>query len=188
LNYKSSRSSIMFLIIYFLSSTVILFYFFYFFTLFFLFFIVISLYTLYIVFVCKQKFSLQSIKIYNYSLYSKKYNAFKYYFVDLLIQYAFVLLYFTIKIVYTRQLITFIKQLLGKTFNFVFIIIFGFPIFFIKLINKLYTRIDNSVKNNKININLLFININTMYIFDYQDSIKFEELSIYYTDNKINFT
>ncbi len=59
-----------------------------------------------------------------------------------------------------------------------FIYVFGFPVFFIKIINKVYTRINNSIKKKKLNISLFELNFESMFFFDFKDSIEYENLEV----------
>jgi len=141
---------------------------------------------LFYIYVKKTEFFLEKIQLYNVQLQSKliKYPIIlifiKYYLYDLLFIYSFLTIFIILKYYKKWNFINILKFFLSKSVNFLFIYIFGFPIFYIDVVRKLYNRINNSYAFSKFNKDLFILNIQSMYIFDCQNTTKYEEYKMSY--------
>lgn len=139
------------------------------------------------IFLLKKKYNIKSVVFYEYSWKKHNFNAAKYYLYDIVVQYSFLVLYIALQLGQTKVLYNLVYKLVTKIFNIVFIYVFGFPVFFIKIINKVYTRINNSIKKKKLNISLFELNFESMFFFDFKDSIEYENLEVWYEDDTLKF-
>lgn len=183
-NYKDSKNFIYFIIITFLSLLIVTFYFFYIFSVITFFFIYVALCGLYEIYIKKNKFSLKTLFLYNFKLKQKRFYWLKYYLIIIPIQYSYLIFYYIYTVVLKNLWFESIKLFLSRCINIVFIVIFGFPVFYIDILNKVYARLDNSIVDNKINWQLLKINLNSMYFFDFQTTLSVESKYIQYEENK----
>jgi len=126
----------------------------------------------------KKSFKVENIFMYSWEKKNSNLNVFKYYFFDIIIQYNYLIIYIIWNLYKTKGYLTFFKTLLSRIINFIFIYLFGFPIFFIDVTNKLYTRLKNSFKNFRVDSGLFLLNLNSMYFFDFSNHFYIEELEI----------
>lgn len=186
--YKDSDSKSHFFLIYFLSTILCLSYF-SFFSLFFIFYSIIWLiiipYKLYFL----KKINVNDFTGYSFKFKSPSLSFLKYYIYMLPISYSFSTIYFILSLWYDKKYIYFLKTIISKFLYFLWIYVFGFSLFFLKINSKIYTRIENSFYKNKFSKNLFYRNIESMYFLDFSKTIKIEDLNIYIdrVTNKITF-
>lgn len=186
--YKDSTSKFLFFLIYFISTILCLSYF-SFFVISFMFYFFIWL----IIIPYKLHF-LKKINVTDFPIYSLKFKSplislLKYYLYMLPIAYSFSSMYFVLKLLYDKKYTFFLKTIISKFIYFLWIYVFGFSLFFLKINSKIYTRIENSFHKNKFSKNLFYRNIESMYFLDFSKTITIEDLNIYIDKitNKITF-
>jgi hypothetical protein len=126
----------------------------------------------------KRSFKIMNIYFYKYQLEGAWLKLIKYYSYLLPARYAFSILYVILEIIKNNGYFALIKILLTRIVNITFIYIFGFPVLVLEVSNKLYTRIHNSLDGHKIDLELLKINLNSMFFFDFAETLYVEKLEI----------
>jgi len=119
-----------------------------------------------------------NIYFYKYQIEGSWLKLIKYYSYQLPARYAFSILYVILEIIKNNGYFALIKILLTRVVNITFIYIFGFPVLVLEVSNKLYTRIQNSLDGHKIDLELLKINLNSMFFFDFAETLYVENLKI----------
>lgn len=186
-NYIASKYKLKFFLIYSISLLIVGLYFTYVISVFIFIFLYVSLTGIINLFWLKNKFNLRCMYIYDANFGNSILNIFKYYLIDIIIQYAYLIFYLILKILTKNIFLDIIRSIFGRLFNILFIFLFGFPSFLINVVTKLYVRIDNSTEGYWLYINVLLMNLNSMYFFDFKETVKFEDYYITYKENTINF-
>jgi hypothetical protein len=187
INFKNAKSVTQCIVVYIIATIIVFNFFLYFFFIFGPISLIIVAQGIVYIFLLKKKYNIKSVVFYEYGLKKHNFNAAKYYLYDIVIQYSFLVFYLALQLGQTKILYNLVYKLVTKIFNIVFICVFGFPVFFIKIINKLYTQIDNSIIKKKFNIRLCELNFESMFIFDFKGSIEYESLEIWYEDGTLKF-
>jgi len=151
-------------------------------------FIYIILTFIYVVIYKKNKLTIYDIIFYKFSPKNNYVGLIKFYVYDLSVYYSYLVLYSIIKIVKTKNYIAFLKEILARIINILFIIIFGYPSFLLNIIWKLAGRMNNGFSKGKFRKGLFIIHLNSMYMYDIHDHTYAELIEIYYESGEIKTT
>jgi len=134
----------------------------------------------------KKTFKVSHIFFYKYQVSWDVSKLIKYYFYTLPIRYAFSIIYTLLEIIKDNKYTTLMKVLLTRVVNIAFIYIFGFPVLVLEVSNKLYTRIYNSTDGYRVDWDILKLNLNSMFFFDFKETLYIEDLEIYFNAYNLN--
>lgn len=144
----------------------------------------IFLFTLFLfiktVYIKKEDFNIKNIYIYEYFIENTYLHIIKFYLLDRLIQYSFLLIYIIIQYFKEKDYLIIFKVILANSFRILFIYVFGWPMFLINFVRKVYGRMEECIVERQYLIKRIKLEFSSMKFFDYTEDICNEDKTIKY--------
>jgi len=188
LDYQESNNKRIFVKLYTTSTSTVIVYFIYFVFVFGFFLFYVTSTGLIRIYLFNANFALTSMSIYNYRPKNLILDIIKYYLIDLPCHHAYLIFYTSLEFCYNNWSLDFLQSFWYDAFIFIIIQIVSFPVFFIKVINKLYKRLNSSYLYGSYNKKFFIMNVTSMFAHDFKKTLLLEGHNIYYLQNILTFS